>query len=90
MNDTRRKIVNSITFLGENESQVWKPLYRPCLLSEIGSVKLVPVTSTEPLYTFASKTLHSNGAFVNDKAFKLLKCFVTTITTTTTLVFYPT
>jgi hypothetical protein len=56
-------------------------------LSEIGSVKLVPVTSTEPLYTFPSKIPHSNGAFVNDRAFKQLKCFVTT---TTSLVFYPT
>jgi hypothetical protein len=88
MNGTRRKILNSISFLGENKSQVWKPLYRPSLLSETGSVELVPVTSTEPLYTFASKAPHSNDAFVNDRAFKLLKCFVTT-TTTTNLVFYP-
>jgi hypothetical protein len=89
MNGTRRKILNSISFLGENKSQVWKPLYPPSLLSEIGSVELVPVTSTEPLYTFPSKVPHSNDAFVNDRAFKLLKCFVTTTTTTTNLVFYP-
>lgn len=75
MNDTRRKILDSIIFWGKTNP-------------EFGSVKLVPVTSTEPLYTFPSKTPHSNGAFVNDRGFKLLKCFVTT--TTTNLVFYPT